>query len=368
MRRTPRLDDRRRLDRDPEEPHRRAGLRPPLRPAGARAAWPMPPSSTVANRSERRGCARSAHAVAPRSVALIGASDDPSKTTARPLEFLRQARLRGPRLSGQCAARRGAGRARVAVARGAARGARARLHRDADRRRDRGGRGVRPARRRGRDRARRRLRRGGRAALAREARLREIVRATGMRLVGPSSLGVVEPAPRRCCSPPTRRSPRPTARGRIFVASHSGSMIGALLVARQGARHRLRRPGVGRQRGRPVARRDLRRRPRRSRHRRLPAVPREPAPRRRAARISRSARRRAASRWWPTSSAARRRRASSRVSHTGALAGEDDVADAFLARCGIARVDTFEALLEGLPLLERVRRAAARAARRASRW
>ena len=27
------------------------------------------------------------------------------------------------------------------------------------------------------------------------------------------------------------------------------------------------------------------------------------------------------------------------VSHTGALAGEDDVADAFLADCGIARVD-----------------------------
>ena len=33
MRRTPRLDDRRRLDRDAQEPHRRARLRPPLRPA-----------------------------------------------------------------------------------------------------------------------------------------------------------------------------------------------------------------------------------------------------------------------------------------------------------------------------------------------
>ena len=31
------------------------------------------------------------------------------------------------------------------------------------------------------------------------------------------------------------------------------------------------------------------------------------------------------------------------VSHTGALAGEDDVADAFLADCGIARVDTSRA-------------------------
>ena len=38
------------------------------------------------------------------------------------------------------------------------------------------------------------------------------------------------------------------------------------------------------------------------------------------------------------------------VSHTGALAGEDDVADAFLAACGIARVDTLDGLIEGLPL------------------
>ena len=39
------------------------------------------------------------------------------------------------------------------------------------------------------------------------------------------------------------------------------------------------------------------------------------------------------------------------VSHTGALAGEDDVADAFLADCGIARVTTLDGLIEGLPLL-----------------
>lgn len=42
------------------------------------------------------------------------------------------------------------------------------------------------------------------------------------------------------------------------------------------------------------------------------------------------------------------------LSHTGALAGEDDVADAFLADCGIARVENLETLLEILPLLERV--------------
>src|SRR3954470_22111809 len=42
------------------------------------------------------------------------------------------------------------------------------------------------------------------------------------------------------------------------------------------------------------------------------------------------------------------------VSHTGALAGEDDVADAFLADCGIARVETLEGLLEAGPLLKRI--------------
>src|SRR5262249_58348325 len=42
------------------------------------------------------------------------------------------------------------------------------------------------------------------------------------------------------------------------------------------------------------------------------------------------------------------------ISHTGALAGEDDIADQFLKSCGIARVDTLEGLIEGLPLLSRV--------------
>ena len=42
------------------------------------------------------------------------------------------------------------------------------------------------------------------------------------------------------------------------------------------------------------------------------------------------------------------------VSHTGALAGDDTVADALLADLGIARVDTFEALLEGQDLARSV--------------
>src|SRR5437588_10140632 len=41
------------------------------------------------------------------------------------------------------------------------------------------------------------------------------------------------------------------------------------------------------------------------------------------------------------------------ITHTGALAGEDDVASAFLADCGIARVESLEALIEALPLVRR---------------
>ncbi|HKH51483.1 MAG TPA: CoA-binding protein, partial [Mycobacterium sp.] len=44
------------------------------------------------------------------------------------------------------------------------------------------------------------------------------------------------------------------------------------------------------------------------------------------------------------------------VSHTGALAGDDAVAGALLADLGIARVDTFEALLEGQDLARSVNR------------
>ena len=42
------------------------------------------------------------------------------------------------------------------------------------------------------------------------------------------------------------------------------------------------------------------------------------------------------------------------VSHTGALAGEDDVADEFLKSCGIARVETLDGLIEGFPLVARI--------------
>lgn len=40
--------------------------------------------------------------------------------------------------------------------------------------------------------------------------------------------------------------------------------------------------------------------------------------------------------------------------HTGALAGDDDVADAFLASCGVARVTSLDGLIEAMPALGRV--------------
>lgn len=43
------------------------------------------------------------------------------------------------------------------------------------------------------------------------------------------------------------------------------------------------------------------------------------------------------------------------VSHTGALAGSDEVADTFLRECGIARISSFDGLLEISTLLEKIR-------------
>ena len=193
----------------------------------------------------------------------------------------------------------------------------------------------------------------GREGLARESRLRETCARTGIRLVGPSSLGVVDLRSKAMLTANAAFDEPDLPAGRIFAASHSGSLIGALL-SRGKARGvgfaglvsvgnevdlslgeicatTLDDPGIdgymlfletmrhaealrrfalaAAQRGKPII----------------------------AYKLGRSA--------------AARELA---VSHTGALAGEDDVADVFLKACGIARVDTLDALIEGLPLLARV--------------
>src|SRR4051794_24095327 len=290
---------------------------------------------------------------APVSVAIVGQSDDPSKTAGRPLKFLRQMGYAGrvypinsrrEQVLGERAwpslavlpeipehayivtpteaaveAVEECGRLGVKVATVLADG----------------------------------FAETGREGLVRESRLRETCARTGIRLVGPSSLGVVDLRSKAMLTANAAFDEPDLPAGRIFAASHSGSLIGALL-SRGKARGvgfaglvsvgnevdlslgeicatTLDDPGIdgymlfletmrhaealrrfalaAAQRGKPII----------------------------AYKLGRSA--------------AARELA---VSHTGALAGEDDVADVFLKACGIARVDTLDALIEGLPLLARV--------------
>ena len=69
----------------------------------------------------------------------------------------------------------------------------------------------------------------GAEGLARVAQLREVVDQTGLRIVGPSSLGVVNLRAKRDADRQRRLRRASAAAGRIFAASHSGGMIGALL-------------------------------------------------------------------------------------------------------------------------------------------
>lgn len=186
-----------------------------------------------------------------------------------------------------------------------------------------------------------------------EAQVRETALRCGVRLLGPSSIGVVNPRRGLVLTANAAFSDPALPKGGLFVASHSGSMIGAL-VSRGIAR------GVGfaglvsvggeadlslgeicsatlddegiegyllfleslhhgealkafaieaAKRGKPVV----------------------------AYKLGRS-------------DAA----AEMAATHTGALAGEDDIADALLKDCGVARVGVLEALLECAPLARRI--------------
>jgi acyl-CoA synthetase (NDP forming) len=193
----------------------------------------------------------------------------------------------------------------------------------------------------------------GAEGLAREQQLREIVKQSGIRLLGPSSLGVINPRQQMSLTANAAFAEPQTPVGRLFVASHSGSMIGAL-VSRGRARGvgfaglvsvgsevdlsigevcaaTLDDPGIDayllfleslhhgaalRAFAIEAARRNK------------PVI---------AYKLGRSA-----------------AAAEMAVTHTGAIAGEDDIADAFLKDCGIARVGIFESLLECEPLAARM--------------
>lgn len=188
---------------------------------------------------------------------------------------------------------------------------------------------------------------------AREERLRQIAEETGVRVLGPSSLGVVNLREKLVLTANAAFAEPNLPLGGIFCASHSGSMLGALasrgrtkgvgfsglisvgsetnlsigeicestlddpnitgyMLFLESLNHAdaLRRFALGAaERGKPVV----------------------------AYKLGRSD-----------------VAAELAVSHTGALAGEDAVAETFFRDCGIARVETLEGFLEALPLLSRM--------------
>jgi len=185
---------------------------------------------------------------------------------------------------------------------------------------------------------------------AREEKLREMLRGSSTRMLGPNSIGLANLNRRVVLTANAAFAEPNLPRGGTFVASQSGSMIGAIL-----SRGRIKGLGfaglvsVGSEvdltmgeicerslddpevtsyllfletlRGAAA----LRRFALGAAQRQKPVV---------AYKLGRSA-----------------AAAELAESHTGALAGEDDLADAFLRDCGIARVETLEGFLEAPSLL-----------------
>jgi len=192
----------------------------------------------------------------------------------------------------------------------------------------------------------------GAEGAAREARLREVCARTGIRIVGPSSLGVVDLRTRTMLTANAAFDEQDLPAGRILAASHSGNLIGTLMS--RGKTRGIAFAGlvsVGNEVDLSLGE--------------ICAATLDDAgidgymlfleTMRHADALHRFAIA-AAARGKPILAYKLGRSAAARelaVTHTGALAGEDDVADMFLRACGIARVDTLEGLIEGLPLLLR---------------
>jgi len=293
------------------------------------------------------------HLLRPRSVAIVGASDDPSKTTARPLKFLRHNGFAGavypvnprrdtvlgerawptldalPQVPDHAFILAGTDGVSAAVKQCVDLGIPLVTVLA-------GGFGE-----------------EGEEGRAREAALRRILAGSGTRLLGPNSIGIVNVRTGLTLTANAAFAEPELAKGGLFVASHSGSMIGAILsrgiargfgfagfvstgaeldlslgeiceavvddpevtgfalfleTIRHGrAIHRFARAAA--ERGKPVI----------------------------AYKLGRS-----------------EQAAELAQSHTGAIAGEDGIADAFLKDIGIARVETIEGLIEGAALLPKV--------------
>src|SRR5215831_4199458 len=194
----PRLDDRRRLDRNPQEPHRRAPVRPPVRSAPAQAGRSGGVILTVALPELTNSNLRDA-LFSPRSYAINSRRDTVLGERAWPAlaalpEPPEHAYIVTP-TEAAVAAVEECGRLGVKVATVLADG----------------------------------FAEAGAEGMAREARLRETCARTGLRIVGPSSLGVVDLRTRVMLTANAAFDEKDFPLGRIFAASHSGSMIGALM-------------------------------------------------------------------------------------------------------------------------------------------
>lgn len=186
---------------------------------------------------------------------------------------------------------------------------------------------------------------------AREQALARLARDRGVRVLGPSSIGIVNPRNGLMLTANAAFAESDLPVGRVFVASHSGSMIGAL-VSRGKAR------GVGFSGLVSVGgEADL------SLGEVCMATLDDPdidgyllflESLHHGAMLRRFALE-AARRGKPYKLGRSDAAAEMAATHTGALAGEDDIADAFLKDCGIARVGVLDALLEAFPLARRIR-------------
>jgi acyl-CoA synthetase (NDP forming) len=289
----------------------------------------------------------------PRSIAIIGASDDPAKTSGRPVLFLRRAGFQGaiypvnPRRDTVLGER-----AWPSVAALPEVPDHAYIVTPTDlvlpALEDCAAAGIRVASILANG-----FSEAGPEGLAREEQLREICARTGIRVVGPNSLGVVN-VHRRCMITANAAFAEPELPpGGIFVASHSGSMIGALVS--RGKERGIGFAGlvsVGNEADLGIGEICL-------------ATLDDPditgyllfletirkGDRLREFALAAAARGKPVAAYKLGRSAAAAELA---VSHTGALAGEDDVADTFLKDCGIARVETLEAFIECLPLMARM--------------
>lgn len=193
----------------------------------------------------------------------------------------------------------------------------------------------------------------GEAGRAREQQLQAIAAASGLRILGPSSLGVVNPQTGLVLTANAAFAEPDIPPGKIFVASHSGSMIGALV-----SRGKARGVGfaglvsVGSEVDLSVGEiceatlddpniegyllfleslrhgEDIERFARAAAQRGKPVL---------AYKLGRSA-----------------AAAEMSATHTGALAGEDDIADAFLKDLGVVRVEMLETLFEVFPLAKKL--------------